>query len=104
MGGGGKIMKGDVYEAFKKCKRNKTDKYKLAIPSLEKKFAEKYADGISRMLAWKMPKKLTSSAVDNVLESKELEVKSTLIPTKAELEEVYWQELTLCVEQEDTAS
>ncbi|KAL2545498.1 Ubiquitin-like protease domain-containing protein [Forsythia ovata] len=71
-----------------------------AIPSLGKKFAKKY--GIPRMLAWEMPKRLTSYAVDNVLESKELEVKSTLIPTEAELEEVYWQELTTCVEQEDT--
>ncbi|KAL2517941.1 DUF1985 domain-containing protein [Abeliophyllum distichum] len=132
---GENIMKGDVYEAFKRCKRNKIDKYKLgliivlayvllateentlidmwwfkmiwafeAIPSLGKKFAKKYANGILRMLAWKMPKRLTSSAVDNVLESKELEVKSTSISTEAECGEVYWQELTPCVEEEDTAS
>ncbi|KAL2538152.1 Uncharacterized protein Fot_19543 [Forsythia ovata] len=63
-----------------------------------KKFAKKYVDGIPRMLAWEMPKRLTSSAIDNV------EVKSTLISTKAELAEVYWQELTPCVEEEDTTS
>ncbi|KAL2529297.1 putative LRR receptor-like serine/threonine-protein kinase IRK [Forsythia ovata] len=34
----------------------------------------------------------------------ELEVKSTLIPTEVELEEVYWKELTPCVEEEDTDS
>ncbi|KAL2549640.1 uncharacterized protein Fot_11170 [Forsythia ovata] len=28
---GGKIMKRDVFEAFKRCKRNKTDKYKLGL-------------------------------------------------------------------------
>ncbi|KAL2518488.1 hypothetical protein Adt_14735 [Abeliophyllum distichum] len=44
------------------------------------------------MLAWKMSKRLTSSAIDNVLESKEVE-----------LDEVYWQELIPCVEEEDTA-
>ncbi|KAL2457823.1 Uncharacterized protein Fot_56051 [Forsythia ovata] len=60
-----------------------------------KKFAKKYVDGIPRMLAWEMPKRLTSSAV---------EVKSTLISTKAELAEIYWQELTPCVEEEDTTS
>ncbi|KAL2490769.1 Uncharacterized protein Adt_26397 [Abeliophyllum distichum] len=40
------------------------------------------------MLAWKLLKWLMSSVVDNVLESKELEVKSTLISTEVELEEV----------------
>ncbi|KAL2506254.1 Ubiquitin-like protease domain-containing protein [Abeliophyllum distichum] len=152
---GGKIMKGDVYEAFKRCKRIKTDKYKLgliiilayvllateektlidlwwfelvddldrfdkyslhgfplvimiwafeAIPNLGKKFSKKYSDGIPRMLGWELPKRLTSSEVVNVLESKEVKVKSTLIPTEAELEEVYWKKLTPCVEEEDTDS
>ncbi|KAL2454251.1 Ubiquitin-like protease domain-containing protein [Abeliophyllum distichum] len=187
---GGKIMKGDVYEAFKRCKRNQTDKYKLgliiilayvllateentlielwwfelvddldrfdkfpwgkmsydytirivkrdmgdklrnslkegesrcryslhdfplaimiwafeAIPNLGKKFAKKYCDGIPRMLGWEQPKRLTSSDVVTVLESKELEVMSTLIPTEVELQEVYWKELTPCVEEEDTDS
>ncbi|KAL2465384.1 Ulp1 protease family protein [Abeliophyllum distichum] len=169
---GGKIMKGDVYEAFKRCKRNQTDKYKLgliiilahvllateentlielwwfelvddldrfdkfpwekmsydytirivkrdmgdklrnslkegeprSIPNLGKKFAKKYCDGIPRMLGWEQPKRLTSSDVVNVLESKELEVMSTLIPTEVELQEVYWKELTPCVEEEDTDS
>ncbi|KAL2472236.1 Ulp1 protease family protein [Abeliophyllum distichum] len=55
-----------------------------AIPSLEKKFAKKYVDGIPRMLAWEISKRLTSSAANNVLESKELEVKFTLIPTEVE--------------------
>ncbi|KAL2528790.1 uncharacterized protein Fot_21391 [Forsythia ovata] len=73
-----------------------------AIPNLGKKFAKKYSDGIPRMLAWELPKRLTELV--NVLESKELEVKSTLIPTEAELEEVYWKELTPCVEEEDTDS
>ncbi|KAL2545390.1 uncharacterized protein Fot_14623 [Forsythia ovata] len=157
-------MNGDVYEAFKRCKRNKTDKYKLgliiilayvllateekilidlwwfklvddldrfdkypwekmsfeytirilkrdtgdklrnslkggesrcryslhgfllaimiwafeAIPSLGKKFAKKYANGIPRILAWEMPKRLTLSAVDNVLESKEYKIDSLI--------------------------
>ncbi|KAL2490568.1 Ubiquitin-like protease domain-containing protein [Abeliophyllum distichum] len=187
---GGKIMKGDVYEAFKRCKRNQTDKYKLgliiilayvllateentlielwwfelvddldlfdkfpwgklsyeytirivkrdmgdklrnslkegesrcryslhgfplaimiwafeAIPNLGKKFAKKYCDGIPRMLGWEQPKRLTSSDVVTVLESKELEVMSTLIPTEVELKEVYWKELTPCVQEEDTDS
>ncbi|KAL2498663.1 Ulp1 protease family protein [Abeliophyllum distichum] len=113
---GGKIMKGDVYEAFKRCKRNQTDKYKLgsynyigiwafeAIPNLEKKFAKKYCDGIPRMLGWEQPKRLTSSDVVTVLESKELEVMSTLIPTEVELQEVYWKELTPCVQEEDMDS
>ncbi|KAL2525506.1 Uncharacterized protein Adt_10560 [Abeliophyllum distichum] len=56
------------------------------------------------MLGWEQPKKLKSSEVVNVLESKELEVNSTLIPTEVELEEVYWKELTPCVEEEDTDS
>ncbi|KAL2460674.1 Ulp1 protease family protein [Abeliophyllum distichum] len=187
---GGKIMKGDVYEAFKRCKRNQTDKYKLgliiilayvllateentlielwwyelvddldlfdkfpwgkmsydytirivkrdmgdklrnslkegesrcryslhgfplaimiwafeAIPNLGKKFAKKYCDGIPRMLGWEQPKRLTSSDVVTVLESKELEVMSTLIPIEVELQEVYWKELTPCVQEEDTDS
>ncbi|KAL2537113.1 uncharacterized protein Fot_18504 [Forsythia ovata] len=42
-----------------------------------------------------------SSDLVNVLEAKELEVKSTLIPTEAELEEDYWKELTPCVEEEE---
>ncbi|KAL2542863.1 Ulp1 protease family protein [Abeliophyllum distichum] len=183
-------MKGDVYEAFKRCKRNQTDKYKLGliiilayvllareektlielwwfelvndldhfdkypwgkmsydytirilkrdlgdklrnslkegesccryslhgfplaimiwafeeIPNLGKKFAKKYCDGIPRMLGWEQPKRLTSSEVVNVLESKELEVNFTLIPTEVELEEVYWKELTPCVEEKDMDS
>ncbi|KAL2529273.1 uncharacterized protein Fot_21874 [Forsythia ovata] len=56
------------------------------------------------MLAWELPKRFTSSELVNVLESKELEVNSTLISTEAELEEVYWKELTPCVEEEDTDS
>ncbi|KAL2518583.1 Ubiquitin-like protease domain-containing protein [Abeliophyllum distichum] len=75
-----------------------------AIPNLGKKFAKKYCDGIPRMLGWEQPKRLTTSEVVNVLESKELEVISTLIPTEVELEEVYWKELTPCVEEEDTDS
>ncbi|KAL2533040.1 Ulp1 protease family protein [Abeliophyllum distichum] len=59
-----------------------------AISNLGKKFAKKYYDGIPRMLGWELPKRLTSSEIVNILESKELEVKSTLIPTKAKLEEV----------------
>ncbi|KAL2493375.1 Tyrosine-sulfated glycopeptide receptor 1 [Abeliophyllum distichum] len=69
-----------------------------AIPNLGKKFAKKYCDGIPRMLGWEQPKRLTSSEVVN------LEVISTLIPTEVELEEVYWKELTPCVEEEDTDS
>ncbi|KAL2493039.1 Ulp1 protease family protein [Abeliophyllum distichum] len=183
-------MKGDVYEAFKRCKRNKTDKYKLdliiilayvllttkektlidlwwfelvddldrfdkypwekmsydytirilkrdmgdklrnslkegeshcryslhgfplaimiwtfeAIPNLGKKFAKKYSDGIPRMLGWELLNRMMSFELVNVLESKELELKSILIPTKDELEEVYCKELTPCVEEEDTDS
>ncbi|KAL2512598.1 Ubiquitin-like protease domain-containing protein [Abeliophyllum distichum] len=74
------------------------------ISNLGKKFAKKYSDGIPRMLAWELLKRLTSLEFVNVLESKELEVKSTLIPTEAELEKVYWKELTPCVEEEDTDS
>ncbi|KAL2474261.1 Ubiquitin-like protease domain-containing protein [Abeliophyllum distichum] len=75
-----------------------------AIPNLGKKFTKKYFDGIPRMLGWELPKRLTSFEIVNVLESKELKVKSTLISTEAELEEVYWKELTPCVEEEDTDS
>ncbi|KAL2491401.1 Ulp1 protease family protein [Abeliophyllum distichum] len=50
----------------------------------------------------KLNKRLTLSELVNVLESEELEVKSILIPTEVELEKVYWKELTLCVEEEDT--
>ncbi|KAL2549505.1 Ulp1 protease family protein [Forsythia ovata] len=75
-----------------------------AIRNLGKKFAKKYADRILRMLAWELSKRLMSSELVNVLESKELEVKFTLIPTEAKLEEVYWKELTPCVEEEDTNS
>ncbi|KAL2545704.1 Uncharacterized protein Fot_14937 [Forsythia ovata] len=60
-----------------------------AIPNLGKKFAKKYADGIPRMLAWELSKRLMSSELVNVLEAKE---------------EVYWKELTPCVEEEDTDS
>ncbi|KAL2522059.1 uncharacterized protein Fot_25982 [Forsythia ovata] len=56
------------------------------------------------MLAWELSKRLMSSDLVNVLEAKELEVNSTLIPTEAELEEDYWKELTPCVEEEDTDS
>ncbi|KAL2523773.1 Ulp1 protease family protein [Abeliophyllum distichum] len=75
-----------------------------AIPNLGKKFAKKYCNGIPRMLGWEQPKRLTSSDVVTVLESKELEVMSTLIPTEVELQEVYWKELTPCVQEEDTDS
>ncbi|KAL2457547.1 uncharacterized protein Fot_26118 [Forsythia ovata] len=60
-----------------------------AIPNLGKKFAKKYADGIPRMLAWELSKRLMSSDLVNVLEAKE---------------EDYWKELTPCVEEEDTDS
>ncbi|KAL2457255.1 Ubiquitin-like protease domain-containing protein [Abeliophyllum distichum] len=172
-------MKGDVYEAFKRCKRYKTDKYKLGLIIIlayvllateEKTLIDlwwfelvddldrfdKYPwgkmsyDYTIRILKCDMGDKLRnslkegesrcrfghskrfqiwersllrnivmefqecwvgnslrsmkSSEVVNVLESKELEVNSTLIPTEAELEEVYWKELTPCVEEEDTDS
>ncbi|KAL2505382.1 Ubiquitin-like protease domain-containing protein [Abeliophyllum distichum] len=157
---GGKIMKGDVYEAFKRCKRNQTDKYKLGLiiilayvllateentlielwcfelvddlhrfdkfpwgkmsydytirivkRDMGDKLRNSLKEGESRCryslhgfpLAI-MPKRLTSSDVVTVLESKELEVMSTLIPTEVELQEVYWKELTPCVQEEDTDS
>ncbi|KAL2500702.1 uncharacterized protein Fot_34550 [Forsythia ovata] len=56
-----------------------------AIPNLGKKFVKKYADGIPRMLAWELSKRLMSSELVNVLEAKE-------------------KELTPCVEEEDTDS
>ncbi|KAL2466964.1 Uncharacterized protein Adt_42815 [Abeliophyllum distichum] len=56
------------------------------------------------IMGWEQPKRLTSSDVVTVLESKELEVMSTLIPTEVELQEVYWKELTPCVQEEDTDS
>ncbi|CAA3022060.1 Hypothetical predicted protein [Olea europaea subsp. europaea] len=75
-----------------------------AIPTLGMKFGMKYPDVIPRMLAWEMPKRLTSAAIENVLNSKELEVNSTLIPTEAELEEAYWKELKPIVEKDESVS
>ncbi|CAA3023161.1 uncharacterized protein LOC111389822 isoform X2 [Olea europaea var. sylvestris] len=68
------------------------------------KFGMKYPDVIPRMVAWEMPKRLTSAAIENVLNSKELEVNSTLIPTEAELEEAYWKELKPTVEEDESVS
>ncbi|CAA3010640.1 Hypothetical predicted protein [Olea europaea subsp. europaea] len=68
------------------------------------KFATKYPDVIPRMVAWEMPKRLAFAAIDIVLKSKELEVNSTLIPTEAKLEKVYWKELTTIVEEDENAS
>ncbi|XP_022876754.1 uncharacterized protein LOC111394946 [Olea europaea var. sylvestris] len=51
-----------------------------------------------------MPKMLASTAIDNMLKSNELEVNFTLIPTEAELEETYWKELKLIVEEDESAS
>ncbi|CAA3023479.1 Hypothetical predicted protein [Olea europaea subsp. europaea] len=48
-----------------------------AIPTLGMKFGMKYPDIIPRMVAWEMPKRLTSAAIENVLNSKE--VKSSLL-------------------------
>ncbi|CAA3023162.1 Hypothetical predicted protein [Olea europaea subsp. europaea] len=75
-----------------------------AIPTLGMKFGMKYPDVIQRMVAWEMPKRLTSAAIENVLNSKELEVNSTLIPTEAELEEAYWKELKPIVEEDESVS
>ncbi|CAA2985301.1 Hypothetical predicted protein [Olea europaea subsp. europaea] len=75
-----------------------------AIPTLGMKFGMKYPDVIPRMVAWEMPKRLTSAAIENVLNSKELEVNSTLIPTEAELEEAYWKELKPIVEEDESVS
>ncbi|XP_022891674.1 uncharacterized protein LOC111406489 [Olea europaea var. sylvestris] len=75
-----------------------------AIPTLGMKFGMKYPDIIPRMVAWEMPKRLTSAAIENVLNSKELEVNSTLIPTEAELEEAYWKELKPIVEEDESVS
>ncbi|CAA3009418.1 Hypothetical predicted protein [Olea europaea subsp. europaea] len=66
------------------------------------KFATKYPDVIPRMVAWEMSKRLAPDAIDIVLKSKELEVNSTLIPTEAELKEVYWKELTPIVEEDES--
>ncbi|CAA2972268.1 Hypothetical predicted protein [Olea europaea subsp. europaea] len=68
------------------------------------KFGMKYPDVIPRMVAWEMPKRLTSAAIENVLNSKELEVNSTLIPTEAELEEAYWKELKPIMEKDENVS
>ncbi|CAA3029649.1 Hypothetical predicted protein [Olea europaea subsp. europaea] len=51
-----------------------------------------------------MSKRLASAAIDNVLTSKDLEVNSTLIPTKVELEEAYWKELKPIVEEDESVS
>ncbi|CAA2974804.1 Hypothetical predicted protein, partial [Olea europaea subsp. europaea] len=48
------------------------------------------------MVAWEMPKRLTSAAIENV--------NSTLIPTEAELEEAYWKELKPIVEEDESVS
>ncbi|CAA2993328.1 Hypothetical predicted protein [Olea europaea subsp. europaea] len=73
------------------------------ISTLGMKFATKYPGVIPRMIAWEMPKRLASAAINIVLKSKELEVNSTLIPTEIELEEVYWKELTPIVEEDESA-
>ncbi|CAA2935326.1 Hypothetical predicted protein [Olea europaea subsp. europaea] len=75
-----------------------------AIPTLGMKFATKYPDVIPRMVAWEMPKRLAFAVIDIVLKLKELEVNSTLIPAKTELEEVYWKELTPIVEEDESVS
>ncbi|CAA3026453.1 Hypothetical predicted protein [Olea europaea subsp. europaea] len=46
-----------------------------AIPTLGMKFVTKYPDVIPRMIAWEMSKRLTSIAIDNVLNSNEKELK-----------------------------
>ncbi|CAA2938335.1 Hypothetical predicted protein [Olea europaea subsp. europaea] len=66
------------------------------------KFTTKFPDVVPRTIAWKMLKRLASVAVDIVLKLKE--VNSTLIPTEVELEEVYWKELTLIVEEDKSGS
>ncbi|CAA3006043.1 Hypothetical predicted protein [Olea europaea subsp. europaea] len=68
------------------------------------KFGMKYPDVIPRMVAWEMLKTLTSATIENMLNSKELEVNSTLIPTEAELEEAYWKELKPIVEEDESVS
>ncbi|CAA2969346.1 Hypothetical predicted protein [Olea europaea subsp. europaea] len=50
-----------------------------------------------------MPERLTA-ANDNVLNSKELEVNSTLIPTEVELEDAYGKELKPIVEKDESVS
>ncbi|CAA3003273.1 Hypothetical predicted protein [Olea europaea subsp. europaea] len=75
-----------------------------AIPTLGMKFGMKYPDVIPRLVAWEMSKRLMSAAIENVLNSKELEVNSTLIPTEAELEEAYWKELKPIVEEYESVS
>ncbi|CAA3023810.1 Hypothetical predicted protein [Olea europaea subsp. europaea] len=74
------------------------------IPTLGMKFGTKYPNVIPRMVAWKILKRLTSATIDNVLNSKELEVNSTLIPTKIEVEEAYWKELKPIVEEDESVS
>ncbi|CAA3020587.1 Hypothetical predicted protein [Olea europaea subsp. europaea] len=93
---GGKITKGDAYNAFIWAFE--------AIPTLGMKFGMKYLDVIPRMVAWEMPKRLTSAVIENVLNSKELEVNSTLIPIEAELEEAYWKELKPIMEEDESVS
>ncbi|CAA2955636.1 Hypothetical predicted protein [Olea europaea subsp. europaea] len=68
------------------------------------KLATKYPGVIPRMVAWEMPKRVASVAINIVLKSKELEVNSLLIPTEIELEQVYWKELTPTVEKDESAS
>ncbi|CAA2983092.1 Hypothetical predicted protein [Olea europaea subsp. europaea] len=75
-----------------------------AIPTLGMKFGMKYPDVILRMVTWEMSKRLTSAAIDNVLNSKELEVNSTLIPTEVELKEGYWKELKPIMEEDESVS
>ncbi|CAA2955722.1 Hypothetical predicted protein [Olea europaea subsp. europaea] len=127
---GGKITKGDVYNAFAGIDRNidvcpvgHKGKYLHqfmvaglgglfgqvreilafeAIPTLGMEFATKYPDVILRMVAWEMLKRLVSVVTNIVLKSKE--VNSTLIPTEAELEKVYWKELTPIVGEDESAS
>ncbi|CAA2961677.1 Hypothetical predicted protein [Olea europaea subsp. europaea] len=56
------------------------------------------------MVAWEMLKRLASAAIDNVLNSKELDVNSILILIEVELEEAYWKELKPIVEEDESAS
>ncbi|KAL6509456.1 hypothetical protein OROGR_022766 [Orobanche gracilis] len=71
-----------------------------AIPTLGNKFATKHGNGIPRIIAWEMQKRLMSAHIDLVLVSREVEVKSILVPSEDELHEVYWQESIPFVEED----
>ncbi|CAA3000119.1 Hypothetical predicted protein [Olea europaea subsp. europaea] len=77
---------------------------KLKSPDIEGESRCWYSLHDFSLAIMEMPKKLVSAAIDIVLKSKELEVNSTLIPNEAELEEVYWKELTLIIEEDETTS